>query len=119
MQALFSRASYTEEEVTCQIVDCLGPLPAKWHENREDGAKFFDDGGGPADGHYVWPKIREVFRQRVQQFRREDNMGEFCEAEEAAILDIMTPMLNYSPAERPTIEQVFQPDWMVNWAKPE
>uniref|UniRef100_A0A1Y1N9S4 Protein kinase domain-containing protein n=1 Tax=Photinus pyralis TaxID=7054 RepID=A0A1Y1N9S4_PHOPY len=117
MQALFSSAFYSDAKVMCQIVDTLGPLPPDWFEKWEDRGDFFDAKGKPKPGRHVWPKIQGAFEERVQQFRRDDNMGEYCKEETAAILDMMVQMLRYRPEQRPTVQQVLQSDWMVNWAR--
>ncbi|KID93285.1 protein kinase domain-containing protein, partial [Metarhizium majus ARSEF 297] len=117
MQALFSSAFYSDAKVMCQIVDTLGPLPSDWFEKWEDQEDFFDAKGKPKPGRHVWPKIQGAFEETVQQYRRDDNMGEFCEEETAAILDMMVQMLRYRPEERPTVQQVLQSDWMVKWAR--
>ncbi|KAM3514282.1 hypothetical protein MY11210_002072 [Beauveria gryllotalpidicola] len=117
MQALFSSAFYTDEEVMCQTVDCLGPLPADWCKRWKDRDDFFDDGGNPKEGRHVWPRIETAFQNRIQRFRRDDNMGELCRKEEKAFLEMMTQMLRYRPEERPTIQEVLQSDWMATWAQ--
>jgi hypothetical protein len=43
----------------------------------------------------------------------------FEEKETHAILDLMRGMLNFSPEERLTIDEVFTLEWMVNWAMPQ
>ncbi|QLI70171.1 Serine/threonine-protein kinase spk-1 [Metarhizium brunneum] len=117
MQALFSSAFYSNAQVMCQIVDALGPLPSDWFEKWEDREDFFDAKGKPKPGRHVWPKIQGAFENTVQKYRRDDNMGEYCEEETAAILDMIVQMLRYRPEERPTVQQVLQSDWMVKWAR--
>ncbi|KYK55373.1 protein kinase domain-containing protein [Drechmeria coniospora] len=117
MQPLFSSAFTSREKVMCQIVDVLGPLPSDWFEKWEAKTEFFDDDGTPKPGRRVWPKLGELFEERVQQFRREDNMDEFGHEETAAILDMMGRMLQPMPEERVTIRQVLECDWMVKWAR--
>ncbi|KAG6031165.1 hypothetical protein E4U41_007678 [Claviceps citrina] len=50
--------------------------------------------------------MEQAFEESVQEFRREDGMGEYCPEETAAILDLMGRMLTVRPEERATIEQV-------------
>lgn len=117
MQSLFSSAFYSDEQVMCQIVDTLGPLPGDWSKNWASRGNFFDDQGGPKNGRFVWPRMNGAFDECVQRFRRDANMGEFCRKEEEAFLDMMTQMLRYRPEERPTVDQVLHSDWMANWAR--
>ena len=44
-------------------------------------------------------------------------MAEFCSREEEAFLDMITRMLRYRPEERPTVDQILQSNWIVNWAQ--
>lgn len=117
MQQLFSGFFSTESKFISKTVDCLGPLPADWWDKWKDRRDFFNDDGTPTSGRDVWPRIQDAFKESVQKYRREDNMGEFCSEEEAAILDMMTQLLRYRPEERPTVQQVLQCEWMVNWAQ--
>lgn len=118
MQALFSSAFYSDAKVMCQIADTLGPLPADWEEKWENRSEFFNDEGAPKDGRYVWPRLDQAFEERVQQFRREDDMDVFSDEESAAILNMMMEMLKFKPEDRFTIKQVLESDWMVKWAAP-
>lgn len=119
MQALFSSAFYSDEKVMCQIADTLENMPPSWLQKWEGRGDYFDDNGLPKNGRYVWPKMKEAFEERGQQFRREDKMGEFDQEETAAILELMTEMLRFRPEERPTIEQVLESRWMTQWARPD
>lgn len=118
MQAIFSSAFNSDEEVMCQIVDRLGPLPIEWCKDWKNRGDFFDDNGAPKEGRCVWPSIKGAFEEGVQRFRRRDaDMEEFCSKEGEAFLDMITQMLRYKPHERPTVQQVLQSPWMVNWAQ--
>lgn len=119
MQALFSSAFYTDQQVLCQIVDTLGPLPIDWLKRWDDRMQFFDEKGEPNTGRYIWPKLDEAFEERVQHYRREDGADVFCPDESAAIIEMMRQMLRYRPEERPTIEQVLRFEWMEKWAYPD
>lgn len=116
MQALFSSAFRSEEEVMCEIVDIMGPLPDNWYTIWKHRDEYFDQDGQPKEGRHVWPGIEQTFRNRVQKYRREADMVELCAEEEAAFLDMMKGMLKYSPEERYTAQQVLECDWMVKWA---
>ncbi|KAM4055869.1 kinase [Hirsutella rhossiliensis] len=117
MQPLFSTAFSSEDRVMCQIVDVLGPLPSDWSNKWEAKTDFFNDDGTPTSGRYIWSKMGEAFEDRVQQFRREDNMGELGREEMVAILDMLGQMLKSKPQERITIEEVLECKWMAKWAR--
>lgn len=117
VQPLFSRAFYSKEEVMCQIVDVLGPLPKDWSTKWEANKDFFDDSGNPKSGRDVWPKIGDAFEERVQKFRREGNMGEFGREETVAILDMFIRMLKLKPQKRITVEELLECEWMASWAR--
>ncbi|KJZ74356.1 hypothetical protein HIM_04118 [Hirsutella minnesotensis 3608] len=117
MQPLFSSAFASEEKVICQISDVFGPLPSNWYEKWEAKAEFFNSDGTPRSGRYIWPKLGKAFDERVQQFRREDNMGLFGKEETEAILHMMGQMLKLRPGERITIDQVLECEWMAKWAR--
>ncbi|KZZ92924.1 protein kinase domain-containing protein [Moelleriella libera RCEF 2490] len=119
MQALFSSAFCTDQEVLCQLVDTLGPLPIDWLKRWDDGMQFFDEKGEPKTGRYISPKIDEAFEECVQHYRRKDGVDVFCPDESAAIIEMMRQMLRYQPGERPTIDQVLRLEWMEKWAYPD
>jgi hypothetical protein len=119
MQALFSSAFCTDEEVLCQMVDTLGPMPIDWLRRWEGGMEFFNEEGEPIASRHNWPKIEQAFEERVQNFRREDGVDVFCRDEAAAIVNMMRQMLRYRPEERLTVDQVLKSEWMEKWAYPD
>lgn len=117
IQSLFSSAFYSHTEVMCQTVDTIGPLTAEWKQKWTERAEFFDYQGHPKANRHEWPRLSDAFEERVAHFRRKDNMGVFSSKETMAILTLMTQMLKLKPDDRPSINQILESDWMVQWAQ--
>ncbi|CAG7997997.1 unnamed protein product [Penicillium salamii] len=113
MRVIFSSDWYSADEVTCQHIDILGPLPQNWWEQWSERGKFFDVNGRPTEGRYVWPPIEQAFEEDIQEYRRKRDVGEYDKEETAAILDLMRRMFAYPPEDRPTAEEVLKSEWMV------
>ncbi|CAG8364647.1 unnamed protein product [Penicillium salamii] len=94
---------------------------SEWYSADEwsERGRFFDVNGRPTEGRYVWPPIEQAFEEDVQQYRRKGHVGEYGKEETAAILDLMRRMFAYLPEDRPTAEEIFKSEWMVNWCLPE
>lgn len=119
MKAIFSSEFASADEVVCQQIDVLGPMPLSWWEHWEKRSQFFDNNGHPKEGRYVWPLMDKAFDECVQKYRQKRGVGEFDREETAAILDLMRRMLSFRPEERPTAEEVLQSKWMVEWVLPD
>jgi hypothetical protein len=67
----------TEDEVTAQQADALGPLPAEWREKWQAWPRFFTQAGGTPksiEGRCVWPLDR-TFEEHILNPRRERGMA--------------------------------------------
>ena len=120
MKSIFSSEFATEDEVACQYIDVLGPIPSNWWLNWEGRSQFFSADGQSTDFHLrnKWPPLEETFEIDVQKWRR--NKGsEIGEKEKAAFLDLMRQMLVFRPEERPNADEVLRSEWMVKWALPD
>ncbi|RAK99653.1 kinase domain protein [Aspergillus ibericus CBS 121593] len=118
MQAIFSTDFASADELISQHIDVLGPLPSSWWMRWQERSRFFDPDGHPKEGRYIWSGIDLAFEECVQKYRRQREC-EFDREEATAIIDLMRRMLVFRPEERPTIQEVLQSEWMVNWALPE
>ncbi|OJJ74180.1 hypothetical protein ASPBRDRAFT_52346 [Aspergillus brasiliensis CBS 101740] len=118
MKAIFSTEA-PEDEITAQQVDVLGPMPQAWYSAWEGRSYFFDEDGRPRKGREVWPVMDLAFEQGVREYRRQGGVGDFDDAETAAILELMRGMLKFRPEDRLTIDEVLQSEWMVNWVMPD
>ncbi|CAI4212869.1 unnamed protein product [Parascedosporium putredinis] len=90
MKAVFSNEYVTEDEITAQQVDVLGPMPQNWWERWQNRAQ-----------------------------REEESLGVFDEAEKTAILDLMRKMLAFRPEDRPIADEVLNSEWMTKWVLPD
>ncbi|KAM3518263.1 hypothetical protein NHJ13051_008322 [Beauveria bassiana] len=118
MQPLFSSAFYSSDAVRCQIVDQLGPMPAKWFQkwlgriNLLMSDVSLSMAGARGQG---WRRLLRTVCNRL--FRRQDGMGVFCDEESAALLDLFKRMLAYRPEQRLTVQQILESEWMCTWAR--
>lgn len=119
MKAIFSQEYIPEDELISQHVDVLGPMPVDWWERWEARSEFFDEAGRPVEGRDIWPEFEQGFETGVQSYRRKLQMGVFGDEETRAILRLIRQMFKFRPQERPTIEEVLESDWMVNWVLPD
>ncbi|RDA88821.1 hypothetical protein CP532_5515 [Ophiocordyceps camponoti-leonardi (nom. inval.)] len=93
MQSLFCCAFGFPDTIISEIADALGPLPSEWWKKWEKRTEYFNDDGSPKVGRYIWPKLEQLFEERVQEFRREPGQSEYGREETVAILDLMGRML--------------------------
>lgn len=117
--ALFGNEFVSEDEMVCQQVDVLGPLPKKWFKDWENGPEFFNENGLPKGGRQLWPSLEKIFEEFLQKYRRHDGVGELGEEEKVAFLELMRRMLRFEPDERPTIAEVLQSEWVTKWVMPD
>ena len=115
MKPLFSGVFNTADDVVCQHIGALGPMPESWFRVWKQTAKK----GHRENGWDEWPSIERAFEEYVQKFRRERAHGGFAKEEKTAILSLMRDMLQFQPGKRPTIEEVLASEWMVKWVLPE
>lgn len=119
MKALFSSEFATDDRVTSQQIDVLGPFPTLWWERWDARAQFFEEDGRPKLNRFVWPPMEQAFEEGVQKYRRKRTNSEFGQDETQAILELMRQMLRFEPERRPSMQDVLRSDWMVKWALPE
>ncbi|KAK2785776.1 hypothetical protein FQN51_003783 [Onygenales sp. PD_10] len=119
MKAIFSTDWVTEDEMTAQHIDELGPVPLSWWDRWEKRGEFFDANVRPIEGRDVWPPLDQAFEDFVQVSRRKRGMGEFGKEETIALLHLMRRMLAYLPEDRPTVEEVLESEWIVKWVMPD
>ncbi|KAK2771986.1 hypothetical protein FQN53_004823 [Emmonsiellopsis sp. PD_33] len=120
MKAIFSTDWVTEDEMTAQHIDELGPMPLSWWDRWEKRGEFFDENVRPIEGSRdVWPPLDQAFEDFVPVSRRKRGMGEFGKEETIALLHLMRRMLAYLPEDRPTVEEVLRSEWMVKWVMPD
>jgi hypothetical protein len=113
----------TEDEVTAQQVDALGPLPAEWWGKWEVRPKYFTQAGGtgdagkPIEGRWVW-SLDRTFEEHILSPRREKGMAVPDAKEREAFFAMVRCMLAFKPGDRPTAKELLDMEWMREWALP-
>ncbi|KAL4803353.1 kinase-like domain-containing protein [Aspergillus unguis] len=117
---LFENFLTNEDDMTCQQIGTLGPLPAEWWEKWAGGRDHFTHDGKPKNPdtfHYM--PLEHIFQQDVQKARIEAKMPPLELKERDAFLDMIRRMLSFKPEDRPSAKEVLESEWMVQWAIPE
>ncbi|KAE8349447.1 kinase-like domain-containing protein [Aspergillus coremiiformis] len=115
---LFEGFLATEDDMTCEHVDTLGPLPPEWWKRWEARRHKFTEDGMPINRN-PFRSWGDRFEDSVQQPRRDSGMPSFDAKERDAIFDMLRPMLSFRPENRTTTKQILESEWMVKWALPE
>ncbi|PWY92146.1 kinase-like protein [Aspergillus heteromorphus CBS 117.55] len=120
LHPIFNSNFVTEDELVCQYIDVLGPMPSEWWLRWEGRSQFFSEDGQSTEYHQrnKRPPLKETFENDVQKWRRKRE-SELGEDEAAAFLDLMRRMLVFRPEGRLTADEVLQSEWMVKWALPD
>jgi serine/threonine-protein kinase SRPK3 len=94
--SLFEGVLSTKDDMTCQQISALGPLPAEWWEH------FTNHGGTmqPAEYQYQNKSWEDRFEMFVQDPRIREGMPLFESSERDAFLAMLRSMLAYKPEER-------------------
>lgn len=113
----------TEDSVTADWVDALGRLPEKWWAQWDGRAESFSKDGKrlnrrDEDDGDVGGSIEHRFERRSQELRRKSGMDEWAAEETAALLRMLKAMLMCRPAERTSLAEVLETEWMVKWGMP-
>ncbi|SPQ21530.1 f2e24157-8dd7-4505-936f-959e878438f3 [Thermothielavioides terrestris] len=117
-RSLFDVLLATEDDVTAQQIDVLGPLPDEWWDKWEARSKYFAENATPVEGRCVWSWERR-FEQWIQEPRRDKGMATLDEKEREAFAAMVRWMLQFRPGDRPSAKEVLQTEWMRTWALPE
>ncbi|KAJ5594692.1 uncharacterized protein N7459_000900 [Penicillium hispanicum] len=119
-RSLFDGFLTNEDDMTCQQISALGPLPVEWWETWEAGQSKFTKHGEPVEqSRCQYPSWEDRFTRNVQQPRQEKGMPLLAPSERNAFLAMLRPMLSFWPQHRPSAQQVLESEWMVKWALPE
>lgn len=110
----------TADSVTEDWVDALGRLPDEWWAAWDARAGIFNEDGERLDRNDDEARgpIERRFERRSQALRREEGMEEWGDEEVGALLGMLKGMLRYRPAERLTVAEVLETEWMVKWGAP-
>ncbi|KAK7414473.1 hypothetical protein QQX98_006659 [Neonectria punicea] len=108
----------TQDDVTSDQVDALGPLPLEWWEKWEGRSTKFTGNGQPEEGRSVrsWD---QRFEDSIQEPHRGKGMETLDEEEREVLSEMVRWMLAFRPHDQPSAKQVLGTAWMRNWAIPE
>ncbi|KAL3478156.1 kinase-like domain-containing protein [Aspergillus californicus] len=119
-RSLFEGFLTNEDDMTCQQIAALGPLPTEWWEKWEGRGKHFTDNGesnNRATSQYR--SLEDVFELNIQKPRSQEGMTPLESSERDAFFAMLRPMLSFRPENRPSAKQVLESEWMVKWAIPD
>ncbi|KAF7630643.1 hypothetical protein AFLA_011264 [Aspergillus flavus NRRL3357] len=109
-KTLFEGIMTDEDDMTCQQIGLLGPLPTEWQEKHGESIH---------QSKYLNRSLEDRLKKTVQQARIEARMPSFKSDEQDALLSMLRSMLCFQPEHRPSAQQVLESEWMVKWALPE
>lgn len=119
-KSLFEGFLTNEDDMTCQQIDILGPLPTEWRvtwEARQDKSTENGESSNRSRSKYQsWEDRIEIC---VQRPRIEEGMAPLEPSERDALFSLLRSMLSFRPENRPSAQQILKSDWMVKWALPE
>lgn len=118
LRALFDCTLATCDDITCQQVDILGPLPPEWWKRWDARHKYLDETARPKNDRHVYIPLEQQFGCDIQGQREKDGMGAFGREETIALLAMLRSMLIFRPEERATAAMILKSDWMVTWGLP-
>ncbi|KAI1916494.1 hypothetical protein LOZ61_001151 [Ophidiomyces ophidiicola] len=101
-------------------VSALGKLPDLWWSQWEPRADFYNEDAtiDMITGASFQDSLEERYNWFVSAARRRSNMGEQEVNEKRAFLCMIEMMLQYSPGDKATIENVVESEWMKKWGFP-
>ncbi|PIG88669.1 hypothetical protein AARAC_000512 [Aspergillus arachidicola] len=109
-KTLFEGIMTDEDDMTCQQIGLLGPLPTAWQKKHGESIH---------QSRYLNRSLEDRFEKTVQQARIEARMPSLEPDEQDALLSMLRSMLCFQPEHRPSAQQVLESEWMVKWALPE
>lgn len=109
-----------EDDMTCQQIAALGPLPTEWWKKWDRRNNHFTHDGVPNNrATSQYKSLEESFELNVQRPRDQEGMPPLEPSERDALFRMLRPMLSFRPEDRPSAQQVLESEWMVRWAIPE
>ncbi|KAK1141853.1 hypothetical protein N8T08_008366 [Aspergillus melleus] len=119
-RSLFEGFLTNEDDMTCQQIAALGPLPTEWWEKWEGRGNHFTDDGEPNNrATSQYRSLEDAFELKIQKPRNQARMPPLELSERNALLAMLRPMLSFKPENRSSVQQVLESEWMVKWAIPE
>lgn len=118
-QLFFGSIFLTPDSVTGDWVDALGRLPEEWWEQWDARAESFNEEGERLDhtDDDIRGPLEQRFEKRIQEMRHSEGIEEWGDEEKTALLAMLKAMLVYKPAERISMAEVLQTEWMLRWGQ--
>ncbi|OAA68577.1 Protein kinase-like domain protein [Niveomyces insectorum RCEF 264] len=109
---------FTDDDVTADQVDVMGPLPPEWWAAwGDERSTRFVANEQPREGRSVW-SWEQRFEDGIQMPRRDRGWDTIGAAEQAALWSMLRGMLVFQPEDRLSADQVIDTAWMQRWALP-
>ena len=119
-KSLFEGFLTNEDDMTCQQIGVLGPLPPEWQRKWDAHRDQLLKNGQPINQSQALDQSWEDrFETCVQRPRIEEGMPALETSERDALSSMLRSMLSFRPEDRPSARQVLESEWMVKWALPE
>ncbi|KAB8267701.1 kinase-like domain-containing protein [Aspergillus minisclerotigenes] len=119
-RSLFEGFLTNEDDMACQQISALGPLPTEWRETWEAHQNKPTEHGGPINQSRIqYQSWEDRFERSMQQPRIKEAMLHLELSERDALSSMLRSMLSFRPEDRPSAQQVLESEWMVKWALPE
>lgn len=119
-KSLFEGFLTNEDDMSCQQIGVLGPLPPEWQRKWDAHRDQLLEHGKPInESQSLNQSWEDRFETCVQRPRIEEGMPAFEASERDALSSMLRSMLSFRPEDRPSAQQVLESEWMVKWALPE
>ncbi|KAK4110796.1 kinase-like protein [Canariomyces notabilis] len=118
LRPLFDGWLCTEDDITSDQIEALGPLPPEWWKKWDARSKYYTEDGQPKESCEAWSWNQRLERD-IQDPRRRSGLDILEEEEQDALFEMLWRMLAFRPEDRPSANEVLQMAWMRNWAIPD
>lgn len=119
-KSLFEGFLTNEDDMACQHIGVLGPLPPEWQQkwdaHRDQLLKNGQPINEPQSLNQSW---EDRFETCVQRPWKEEGMSAIEASERDALSSMLRSMLSLRPEDRPSAQRALKSEWMVKWALPE
>jgi serine/threonine protein kinase len=118
LRPLFDGWLCTEDDITSDQIEALGPLPPEWWKKWDARSKYYTEDGQPKESCEAW-SWNQRFERDIQDPRRRSGLDILEEEEQGALFEMLWRMLALRPEDRRSTNEVLQMAWMRNWAIPD
>jgi len=124
-RSIFDPWDASRDEILLDQVEVLGKLPDRWWSAWDTRDRCFDEEGltnvqenRHLRGSGTIAALEERYDWCISEPRKRMKMDSPEKGEKEAFLAMVKAMLVYRPAERATIQEVIDSEWMQKWALP-